>query len=582
MAASESSVGKHFQAAGHEVTLVHCGQLLQEYCNAMVEAGLNYESPPSRKSAVCATCCRRAGQFADELGLGRLVLQEHFSSESRDHVNTIVSRLTPKNWREFEFEGIPVGRYAAYELFLEKKISRFDIDLEYWAQYTSQVSNAVTSIIAWSKVLPRLKPDLVILSNELYSVNRAIRDFCKVKNIPTLTLGHGSDLRMYGNSFTLAKNSDFELKHAYRYPGPDEVGGIFTKSDIIQVGMHFKELASGSNAFAYSSPAGKKTLKEVKRQLNLDDRPIVLALTSSLDERMAGELVNISDSSVLTSKTNIFGDSAGWLKAIIQMATFRPGLQFVIRIHPRLLPNKREGQVAEYAKVLEELLRAVPENVKVNWPSDKVSIYEIGALSSVALNHTSSSGAELLALGVPVVQHDPASLFAYPASLNITATSSEHYVNKVDEALRTGPSIDQIFAVYAWKAWQFSRYALNIENGFPNRAKWTPLRILNGLFIRKKLEVVFPALKILELFELKAHVLDRRLIETLKDIDLRTFTSLLDLKKPPTGSTLSSEQLKVEILRTHLRVLKSTFGAKEAGKLGIFREIVERLSSRSS
>lgn len=90
-----------------------------------------------------------------------------------------------------------------------------------------------------------------------------------------------------------------------------------------------------------------------------------------------------------------------WLKDLIDFFSKREDLFLIIRVHPREFPNRREGCKSENATVYEELLSNLPNNIKVNMPSDNLFIYDLALYSDVVLNGFSSAGLEMALLGLP-------------------------------------------------------------------------------------------------------------------------------------------------------------------------------------
>src|SRR5690606_6941171 len=99
-------------------------------------------------------------------------------------------------------------------------------------------------------------------------------------------------------------------------------------------------------------------------------------------------------------------------------------LFLIIRVHPREFPNKRDSLKSDHALELEQTLSELPENVRVNWPSDNISLYDLAQIMDVCLNSWSTAGKEMGTLGIPVVLYS-ADLVFYPADLNYLAVSAD-------------------------------------------------------------------------------------------------------------------------------------------------------------
>jgi hypothetical protein len=78
-------------------------------------------------------------------------------------------------------------------------------------------------------------------------------------------------------------------------------------------------------------------------------------------------------------------------------------LALIIRIHPRELPNKRENRTSANAERLRELLVNLPDNVIVNWPEDKLSIYDLLQRVDLVLSAWSTVLLEASLFGCPII-----------------------------------------------------------------------------------------------------------------------------------------------------------------------------------
>jgi hypothetical protein len=143
----------------------------------------------------------------------------------------------------------------------------------------------------------------------------------------------------------------------------------------------------------------------------------------------------------------------------------RPDLFLLLRVHPREFPNKREGLKSEHASALEQALTELPPNVRVNWPSDKLSIYDIAEQADVVLNAWSSAGKEMALLGLPVVTYCP-TVIQYPRELNYVGTTRDAYFAAIETALHDGWSFERIRMAYRWCVLEFVRGLATIADGF--------------------------------------------------------------------------------------------------------------------
>ena len=115
--------------------------------------------------------------------------------------------------------------------------------------------------------------------------------------------------------------------------------------------------------------------------------------------------------------------------------------------------------------MLERELSNLPANVRVNWPSDQLSLYAIAEHADVFLNAWSSAGKEMALLGLPVVVYCPAMLL-YPADLNYVGVTRDSYFDAIETALREGWSFQRVRRAYRWCVLEYVRAVADIGDGF--------------------------------------------------------------------------------------------------------------------
>jgi hypothetical protein len=526
----------------------------------MSEAGLTQENSDLRKRGdVCFGCERRAHFFARETGLNHVFLDSKLTVDDRKRIDQEIADVEIDEWKNYQKFGVPIGRYAGYEFTLENKLSNLNLSKDTFPYYINQLRNTSRSLQGWLNLIDDCDFDVVIVTNDLYSVNRAASSAAKLKGRRVYNLSNGADLRLYSNSISFSDNGETDLLSSRHNTLSDFTLEHMSPDLITQVGQHFKELSAGKNAFSYTSRSGRLSSTTIREKLGIpQNHSVVLVLTSSSDERVAADLVGIREHSIQSNESALFANTTMWLRWIIENANRFSEITFVIRVHPRLFPNKREGVLAEAAETLKSLLSVLPSNVRVNWPSDKIGLYDLATITRSVLNHTSSAGVEMLSLGLPVIQHDPEGLYAYPHKLNVTPKDLESYSRAILDAVRRGPELKNIENAYLWKGWLFSVHARNVHNRFPIRSKWSLMRIVNGLSLRSAMPIPQWLLVFAETFEFRRRKIDNEVetaLETVISNEHKSFSDLFESRKV----LQSSSAARTQVLRTQQSVLTKVY-----------------------
>jgi hypothetical protein len=464
----EALVAEGLTERGASVLAVRCNGMLVSHCVAMSAAGVTAESPLKVRQQVCAACIKRRNILDEALPFSSVILDELVRADDREQAAAARAVVTLDNWTEFELEGVPLGRHAAYEFLLDNKILGTDIPDHLWPQYLNKLDQAVLTFLAGRRLLGSERPDRVLVYNRLYAVNHAFCEAARTLGIPSYTLQGGGHVVHRGETMTMFRDTQ-SLDEAFRTEAwasyrSQPVGA----SEVSLVSEHFAGLLEANSAFAYSSAFEASQPAELRKRFDIPaGAPVLLVPLSSEDEINAARLADVLPAT--SNVSSLFPDQFAWIAFLFEFARARPELRLIIRLHPRMFPNKRENVLSPIVAKLMTLLDTRPANVSLNLPTDEVSMYDLMQIVDVLLNFRSSAGAELSAFGIPVVVPANRDFFTYPTELNLTGTTKDDYVAKIDQALQTGWSIDQARMAFRWFAFLFSRVAVDLSESVHSR-----------------------------------------------------------------------------------------------------------------
>jgi hypothetical protein len=115
------------------------------------------------------------------------------------------------------------------------------------------------------------------------------------------------------------------------------------------------------------------------------------------------------------------------------------------------------------------LREGAPANVTFNMPADGIGLYDLMQIIDVLLNFRSSVGAELGALGIPVVVPSNADFFTYPSEINRIGHTLQEFGAHIEDALAEGWSIENSRRAFRWYAFLFSRIAVDFSDAVRSR-----------------------------------------------------------------------------------------------------------------
>ncbi len=472
-----------FSNDSHEVLAVRCDSFLQSSCVAIREAGLNFETSKALKNQVCRSCKRRRDLLQSKVKADSIKIEDFLELEDYNTASEFVGKVTEHNWTISEFCGIKVTQIAAYEILITNKTGEMDAHLVTSPQFLESVRNVCLTVLAARKILIKFSPDKVVVYNSLYSMNNAFYQTAKSLGISSYTIQGGMHMAERNNFLTAYESPQEEFKIANSSEWMEIKDQALDEDQIRLVESHLKGLFAGQSAFAYSLPADSGTGTGFILKLNLSSgKKKLLALMSSEDEIYAGNLA--SGLPKQDKSRQIFATQLEWLKWLIEFASVRLDVILIIRVHPRLFPNKREFALSPDLQQYNELFRELPSNVFVNFPSDEVSLYHLALESSVVLNYRSTAGVELLSFGIPVVIPGSHSYLPYPSELNLVAESKSDYKNKIESAIMNGWQIDNSIKAFRWYSFLFSTVAerVLVKSSHELISKGRPVK--NKSFIR--------------------------------------------------------------------------------------------------
>lgn len=445
-AAIESDLAKNFIDAGHEVTFLRCGKILESYCTNMRASGLNLDSNLEAKLKVCRRCeiSSRSESF---LTGSKIDFLQHWSlHDDKSVVDEILSRVSKENWFELEYESVPVGRLSAYEILLQNKLVTLELNEEQWVRLRVELANSIRLTLAARRYFDQRAYDRVIVYNNFYGVNRTLTHIASGHRIPIYSIqASGFNHEMY-QSISIHVSDE----HAFLYPQTYTVREKMTlplnSYEVESVTKHLEGLFNSSNAWVYSTAVQKFEDNDfIIRMLELSGkRQIILFALSSADEMFAARAIGVNIPNLINNEED---QQLNSIDEIIKYFTLHTDKFLIIRPHPREFPNKRDSVISQHGIKLRELLSRVPSNVLINWPEDSVSIYSFIPYASLLINNSSSVGLEFAALGVPILSLDPERLYAYPPIVGNTIGPNENLSQSISRILTEEQSpLHQILA----------------------------------------------------------------------------------------------------------------------------------------
>jgi len=464
----EALVASGLAERGWDVTYVTCTEEFQTRCVAMEAAGLNHATPLAQRQSVCRACHKRRDLLTSTFDFASRTLNSLVSAIEKREIENLLSTVTPDNWKIFSVDGEPLGRYAAYELWVGNKVSSDNIPAELWGYYLDDLRSTLIAYYAGKNLTTTTKFDAVLFYNEHYSVNHAFSAAVEKNGVPAYSIHGGWHVVHRGESLSMMR-SGYIMSNVYESTTwQSALNTPISPDDVDRVASHLEGLWAANSAFAYSSALEGRSASSVRDQFGIDPtKKVLLATMSSLDEILGMQVIGAAPET--HNQTKLFPDQFQWIECLTSFAASNPDVHIILRLHPRMFPNKREAKMAPVVEHIMALQSSIPSNVTLNVPDDNVSLYDLVQIVDVLLNYSSTVGSELLAMGVPVVVPWSSYFHAYPIELNRTGRTLSEYETAIRTAIDEGWSIENARKAFRWYAFLFGRIAVDLSESVSSK-----------------------------------------------------------------------------------------------------------------
>ncbi|MFO1525287.1 MAG: hypothetical protein U1F16_04850 [Turneriella sp.] len=458
----EALVAAELTRAGSRLIYITCDGILADGCYVMSAHRLTCHSPLSARESICMDCRQKRDLLVKNLSVEEIRIETLVDNDALRKIRDTVDSVTPQSAYSFQYEELPVGRYALHEVILHYKLTELsEITDAAFDEFRCCLSHILITLKLTSKILNQFSLNRFLLYNTHVSNNYALMSFVKKQGIPVFGFHAGGNISRRLSTLWVFKYDMVSLYRHFIRLFDEFIAKIpATAETIAESTSHFTGLALGRSIFVYSRPKQQKGL-DIRKYFGIGrEKKILLATLSSYDELYSSQIMGVMDAGL-----EIFNDQVDWLQELISWIKGKPDLILLIRVHPREFPNQRDPVHSNHARRLASIFTDLPSNVKINWPTDNISLYDLATEVAVGLNAWSSVGKELGQLGIPVVLFCEKILW-YPASLNFLAKNKREYFEKIENALNSGWSYAIMRQVFRWLAVEYSLSTISIRDAY--------------------------------------------------------------------------------------------------------------------
>jgi hypothetical protein len=459
-------VARTLHELGHRVLVVRCVGDLLPRCVALEAAALSVDATSADRARLCEGCVGQSLAMVDAYGLDSIDLSQIIEPAMRQELRSAMANL-PENLSEFTFAGVPIGQFATADMARILKVNNPSAAGHAIRERVRQyIETALLSYLAVRSMCNRFNVLRLVYFND-YAMTLAAAAAAGRGEIPTTHLSHvpvlNNDRRQivmltgYGPLEGLRRLREWPQWRDLALP-PERIAMISEDSFLRFAG----------SGFTIYSPAWSAASENLFERLQLDrKRRLLVAYTSSEDEVRAVRFYEDAFGVTIYPGTSPFVDQFDWLQSLVDHVAASDDLQLVIRVHPREAPNHRESRISENLQELRRRFSGSYRNVRVVWPSDPVSSYDLAEIADVALISLSSIGLELARLGIPVVTAFPHMTEVPPGVfLDWNRTRADYFVT-VRQAFDAPLSLERVAAAFRWVNARSIEYAVDFSDVVP-------------------------------------------------------------------------------------------------------------------
>ncbi len=503
------SIASQFRLQGIQLYFARCFHLF-ERCMFMDSENLKLDASPFDKKKLCTYCYHAFDKNIVQNQFEHIDLR-HFLDEG---IKQKINKLIEDNDKPFNFaeDEINFSGILEYNLFLYlKKSTIHDLSANEFLLWRQQLASLYTGYHAVKKCVESFGITHILMYDQ-YSLNVIINLYAKQKGITHTNI-------------TIPFHKDVDPTKI-RVLAQD---GLNQEHYTITQWQHFKELALSelqikevvddliikmSKRGIYSYSPSKSQSQDIYESLNLDKhKKTIVAFPSSQDE--TDSIINARKKKGLPDfiYEDAFADQFEWLDELIRFTENSADFQLVIRLHPRMAPNHREKWGCPVIHDYVEKYNKSYKHVKIIWPQDKISSFDLMEIADIGSVAWSSMGIFMARLGIPVVSGLKMCLPIPNEDFLTFCQNKQDFFARI-EGFKAADSIENLTSAFRWYHMMYVCNSIDMS------------------------DVIHPSELTLDKLSRNAHLLTSALMQEQNVLDI----NLQELKKNRTQNTQDIEK----------------------------------------
>lgn len=442
-------IARTLKEQGHQILLVHC-EADYPHCLAMDMRGLGIDKTKAQKAEICRTCNFVWMRTAAAYGLPSISISELLDDDTRRQIHDQVAAM-PADAGMFEVEGFRFGALCGSDLALSRKaLNQMQVTGENRRLLEAYVEGSILAYRAAQTLIQRFFVARLLYFNE-YSMVLGAGIAAMKAGIPVTRLCHAVFRSIDHSKIALAAEPlAIYTYHRLLDEWPEWRDLALPPPLVESIADHALMRLAGEGHTVYSPRHGSNT-EALYEQLNLSpNRRLLVAYSSSMDEYYSN--VNMMDAlgNQLFSRDQPFADQTAWLRDLIAHVEASDDLQLVLRLHPREGRNAHEQLESDNLRNLRREFSGTYRHIRIIWPEEKISSYDLAEIADVALPAWSNISLELARMGIPTLAAFQRYVPFPVGDVIHWASTAEDYFRKIRELALAPVPLDQVRFAYRW------------------------------------------------------------------------------------------------------------------------------------
>lgn len=361
----------------------------------------------------CPQCFSQGLAHFQPLGVDLFTLRDNLTSEDIEEAERVATTCTINDLKALTLGRWNIGDYALSGTL--RYFARGDLDGEEFAESVARkfVKASVHTARAIDRILATREYEVVVCNHGIYTPQGIIGEVARSRGVRVV------------NWNPAYRRHCFIFSHgeSYHHTMLDEDVAVWDSLEMTsarrqRIFAYLRDRREAKGDWIWFNNAPDMSFSEISQMLDLDERPVVAALTSVVWD------------ACLHYESNAFRNLKDWMLQTIAYFSGRPDLQLIVRVHPAEV----SGFVKSRDKMGEAIAKAfpvLPENVRVVLPESDFSTYSLIDNANAVLVYSTKTGIEASAAGARVIVAGEA--WVRNKGFTCDATSPHTYRRFLDE-----------------------------------------------------------------------------------------------------------------------------------------------------